>query len=851
MIRNNIPLKVAIGYGVVAIVLVMAIGLVYGNTQSILNINKASHEYTYKRDVADSLVYSLLDVSNNERAIYMGTSEDWEGLNKSIQESTSLTLKLKNLEKDSMQKARMDTLIQLLTLKRENLKQLTYILAKNAQNSFLHEKVSNLNSGKDSILVHPKTPQTHEDKSTTVAVVKTRKGFFHRLADAFKKGRTDTLYISKDSNRTTTDSISTPINVTEKVANVLTQIGKEEKEETRQKEQVVNREVADLQKVSALLAQRTASLLSTIRQSEKQSVEEAFNQALNARQRLLWQISLLALVAMTAAIILLWYIFRDSKKERIYREDLEDANAEIQRVMNQRERLLLTITHDIKAPAASISGFIDLLKDYVTDHRAISCLNNISSSAKHLSKLVASLLDYHQLENGKMELHPVTFSPSLLIKDCAEGMRWKAEEKGLILTYKTLATPSCGQISPVQSVFQADAFRIRQILDNLVSNAIKYTATGEIAIIGSIEKISTDKNHAYQFIVKVKDTGQGMTEEEKQKVFQAFTRLKGAQGIEGTGLGLSITRELVALLHGEIRLQSEKGKGSTFTVCIPMDLSLNAFLDGIKKEESESERPSLSAPEFSPKGNHKILILDDDSLQLKLLQEMLHRICHEDWQIFPCQHISDALTALHDEQPSLMMMDIEMPEMNGMELIKHINHNHIKVIAMTAHDASILPELKQAGFDDCLFKPFNLKKLEKILGIAKLDKEEEKGKEEEEKEAKAAPNPRFTSLLAFAENDKEAEKEILSTLLSELIGYKEQLAHLENGNIHRDKIGKIAHKLLPIASMLHLECINKIQQLSPEHIQEIDDNDIIPFTKVLLEEINDVAQELTTSLENL
>lgn len=838
MIRNNIPLKVAIGYGVVAIVLVMAIGLVYGNTQSILNINKASHEYTYKRDVADSLVYSLLDVSNNERAIYMGASEDWEGLNKSIQESTSLTLKLKTLEKDSMQKARMDTLIQLLTLKRENLKQLTFILERNDKNNFLHEKVSNLNSGKDSILVHPKTPQTHEDKSTTVAVVKTRKGFFHRLADAFKKGRTDTLYISKDSNRTTTDSISTPINVTEKVANVLTQIGKEEKEESRQKEQVVNKEVADLQKVSALLALRTASLLSTIRQSEKQSVEEAFNQALSARQRLLWQISLLALVAMTAAIILLWYISRDSKNERIYRENLEDANAEIQRIMNQRERLLLTITHDIKAPAASISGFIDLLKDYVTDHRAISCLNNISSSAKHLSKLVASLLDYHQLENGKMELHPVTFSPSQLIKDCAEGMKWKAEDKGLALTYGLKPAPAC-QVSLEKSMFCADAFRIRQILDNLVSNAIKYTESGEVRIEGSIGNSLINSSN-YQLIIKVKDTGQGMTNEEQQKAFQAFARLKGAQGIEGTGLGLSITRELVDLLHGEIRLQSEKGKGSTFTVCIPMALSQNTSPNCIKKEDSDSERTPLSAPGVSLKGNHKILILDDDSLQLKLLQEMLHRICHEDWQIFPCQHISDALTVLHDEQPSLMMMDIEMPEMNGMELIKHINHYHIKVVAMTAHDASILPELKQAGFDDCLFKPFNLEKLAQILG--------EKPENISPKERQGNIKEKFMPLLAFAEDDAEAAKEILYQLKQELEMYREKLIPQADGSISKKDLAFIAHKLMPVASMLQFASLQAIQALSPEQIQQQDEAQIQQYTFTIRQDLEDTLQEISTLL---
>lgn len=837
MIRNNIPLKVTIGYGVVAIVLVMAIGLVYGNTQSILNINKASHEYTYKRDVADSLVYSLLDVSNNERAIYMGASEDWEGLNTSIEDSKALTLKLKALEKDSMQKNRMDTLIHLLTLKRENLMQLTNVLSHNSQDNYLHEKVSNLNSGKDSILVHPKTAQTHEDKNTTVAVVKTRKGFFRRLADAFKKGRTDTLYINKDSNNTTTDSISTPIDVTDKIANVLEQIGKEEQKDSRQKEQAVNKEVADLQKISAQLAQRTANLLSTIRRSEKQSVEEAFNQALSARQRLLWQISLLALVAMSAAIILLWYIFRDSKNERIYRENLEEANTEIQRIMNQRERLLLTITHDIKAPAASISGFIDLLKDYITDHRAISCLNNINSSAKHLSKLVSSLLDYHQLENGKMELHPVTFSPSMLIKDCAEGMRWKAEDKGLILTYETQAASSCGQLSLEKSVFLADAFRIRQVLDNIVSNAIKYTSKGEVAITGIIAKAPTNEKNTYQFIVKVKDTGQGMTEEEKQKAFQAFTRLKGAQGIEGTGLGLSITRELVDLLNGEIRLQSEKGKGSTFTIIIPMSLSHQQDQTCATKRNPVPEKATNKASKALSKENHKILILDDDSLQLKLLQEMLHRICHEDWKIFPCQHIPDALTILHDEQPSLMMMDIEMPEMNGMELIKHISHSNMKVVAMTAHDASILPELKQAGFDDCLFKPFNMQKLAQILGT-----------KEEKEEEKTIQSSRFAPLLAFAENDKEAEKEILRTLLSEFKGYKAQLSNIGNPPINRNQIAKIAHKLLPVASMLHLASLEYIQAITPEQIQQQDEAHIKQCILAIRRDLEDILGEIEVQM---
>ena len=225
MIKNNIPLKVALGYAAVAVVMALAVALVYSNTQSILNIDKASRDYTHKRNMADSLVYSLLDVSNNERSIYMETSGNWEELNHSISEAKVQALKLKALEKDSLQKARMDTLVSLLNLKQVNLKQLRRVLIANNHESFLHEKVSNLSSGKDSVVVHPKTAQTHENKRTTVEVVKTRKGFFRRLADAFKKGATDTIAIHNDVNQTTTDSISTPVDIAGEVAQVLSQIG--------------------------------------------------------------------------------------------------------------------------------------------------------------------------------------------------------------------------------------------------------------------------------------------------------------------------------------------------------------------------------------------------------------------------------------------------------------------------------------------------------------------------------------------------------------------------------------------------------------------------------------------------
>ena len=774
MHKNNIPLKVALGYCIIAIIMILAISLVYSNTKSIIAINEASREYIKKKDAADSTMTSLLKEEQ------------------------------------------------------KNLKQLSDAMAGKSTSNYLQDKVKSLNTGKDSIVVHSKAPQTHEAKKTTVEVMKTRRGFFRRLADAFKKEHAETLSIKQDSNRAIIDSITTPVNVAENVANILDQIDKKEKVATQDHKESINKEMEDLKIVSTKLALRSAKQLSDVHQRERDSMQKAINKAMAARKQLLWQIGLLTLVTLLAIIVMIWFIWRDARKERIYRENLEAANEEIQRIMNQRERLLLTITHDIKAPAASISGFIDLMKEYVTEAQGMECLQNIKNSAAHLSRLVASLLDYHQLENGLMKVQPVSFSPAQLVKESVEVMRLRAEEKGLSISYEMtmgMKKEANQENETDKELFLADAFRIRQILDNLVSNAIKYTDHGSVNIEARVSKIMGKLT----LTMSVKDTGKGMTDEEKQKVFQAFTRLKSAQGIEGTGLGLSITQELVSLLGGEILLRSTLGKGSNFIVTLPIEPApKDDSQEDIKQtsnhqEAKDSDNKKKAQQEFA---NHKVLILDDDKLQLQLLQEMLRRIAGDSWQVFACNHVIDALTILHNEQPALMLMDIEMPEMNGTEMITHINHTNMTVIAMTAHDTSIREQLIKAGFDDCLFKPFSMEKLSAILGI---DSE---------------PQSHFDALLAFAEGDEEAAKEILNTVKQELAEHLKNLKEaMEEDSLSIDKIGKAAHKLLPIASMMQMSCLEELKALSPEHILENGEEEIRKRLKVVADCLQHVLEQ--------
>lgn len=234
-----------------------------------------------------------------------------------------------------------------------------------------------------------------------------------------------------------------------------------------------------------------------------------------------------------------------------------------------------------------------------------------------------------------------------------------------------------------------------------------------------------------------------------------------------------------------------------------------------EKEPSDSGDASSVCPvPAKPFRNHKMLVLDDDPLQLQLLREMVRRLetgCQQEdgtWQVFTCTHTTEALTLLHDELPSLMLMDIEMPEMSGTEMITHISHSQMTVVAMTAHDTSIRKQLLESGFDECLFKPFGIKELAAIM----------------RKKCPEEGDAHLDSLLAFAGGDEEAEKEILSTVNQELSMYLENIqSALAQDPLPIDKIGEIAHKLLPLAKMMNLPCTEQLIALRPEHIRQLDE----------------------------
>lgn len=838
--------KIITGYILLAVVIAIATWQVYDNSRLFVALNNASEQLLKRRDVVDSLVCSLLETNNAERSVLLGEGSEWPHFNQSVATSEQMAKQLKPFIADQGQRQRIDTLVELMHMKRENTKRVAQLMAIDNRDAFYRDKVQALQSGRDSVVIHSKSYGQHGQREKVYEIIKSKRGFFRRLGDAFRRQHADTVGVTNILHDTKADSTAQRINIADSVANILTDIQNEEqKQNSRQQENVAAR-LNRLQRVSLQLSQRTGLLLEHIQREEKNALQKALGHATQSRHKMVVRIAIIGLVAILIAALLVAYILRDIKRERRDRQRIVEAKTETERIMEQRERLLLTITHDIKAPAASIAGFIELLSEQVSRPKALAYIDSMRHSAIHLQQLVAALLDYHLLESGKAERHDVSFVPQQLAKDCVEEFQPMAAEKGLDITLGTL-TPNCG------GLWRSDAFRVKQIMSNLIGNAVKYTDRGGV----KVEIRISPRQH---LIIYVSDTGRGMSQADCQRIFDAFTRLPNGQGKEGVGLGLSITREVVQMLSGTITVASEEGKGSCFTVSLPIKKEEKKQKKDVEENVAsvETNRSSTEAKEATTENNDatngandatngnndatteiNILAVDDDALQLELFKEMAQKIGGAKLNISTTTSASEAIKLAEETKPQIMFTDIEMPEMSGKDMLKHVKNSDMSTVAMTAHDPSIMTSLKKAGFSTCLFKPFNAATLAATL--AQITRLPLSVKAAEQKASFFAP------LTAFAEGDTEAEREILTQVGESIKEYRQMLEQglKSNGEeLQRDSISRAAHKAMPLLTMLKPGQCGWLQAITPEHIKDTSAENSTALAMRLEKELEEISKKL-------
>ena len=499
-----------------------------------------------------------------------------------------------------------DSLITLLRKKDANTIYMLRVLSETNDSMVSTREIENIIATRqDSFVTNQRVQQriiTHRD---TVVTKPRKKGFFRRLGEVFVPPKKDTAIQVKTSLEYATDTVINVYNPVDSLQEKLRAVAQQQKEHIA----IVQRRRRTLQRMDRMLTARIDSLLKGYEQETLQRARKEAEYQQSVRHHSIKTISGIAVGAVLLSVFFLIIIGRDITRSNRYRRELEEARRRAEDLLATREKMMLAITHDFKAPLGSIMGYADLLSRLTVDERQRFYLDNMKTSSEHLLKLVVDLLDFHRLDLNKAEINRVTFHPSRLLEEIHVSFEPLTAAKGLEL--------HCDIAPELDGTYICDRLRLRQIINNLLSNAVKFTDEGGITITARYEN--------RRLVVAIADTGKGMEPADRERIFQEFTRLPGAQGKEGFGLGLSIVRMLVQLLEGTIDVDSVPGKGSTFTLRVPLFPVQVSEDTGEKYQETEtgiSSALSESMP-ASSQPSLRVLLIDDDRIQLTLTAAML------------------------------------------------------------------------------------------------------------------------------------------------------------------------------------------------------------------------------------
>ena len=745
--------KIVAGYVILIAVCVLSVGYVY---RAVVRFSTSDGSYSLlhtKRNVVGQTLYHLYQAESYGQLMIAGYKSYEARYKRELRTVRGYIDSLRNLagEQDSLQTMRLDSIVRLLGDKERRTMNLRRTIRSAATASLLDKNIRELIGPADSVdsvgvLRDSVSVRTVVQDTLSVAVPRRKRNFFRRFADLFSPPKEDSSIVISHRERVVDSLPATAVKDT--IAIVLRTLQDrvtsdrigiydrawDEGMRLRYSNELVNTKIYRL--IMDFEAEDTAFLLGKIDQTEA------------IRRRSSYVLGGIAAVAVVLMLLFVGILLRDINRSNRYRRALERANRDNEALLAAREKLMLAITHDIKAPLGSVMGYIDLLSRLTTGKREGLYLHNMKESSEHLLALVNSLLDFYRLDINKVDVDNVAFCPAQLFETIREGFAAMAQAKGIALVLE--AGPGAGD------EVMGDPFRIRQVADNLISNALKFTDEGSVTIRADVVE--------GRLVFSVRDTGRGIGREEKERIFQEFVRLRSAQGVDGFGLGLSIVDRLVKLLGGSISLESRLGEGSKFIV--------------------------------------SVLLIDDDPLQL----EMTAGMCRQAGVAAECcQYPEYAAKLVAEGVFDAVFTDIQMPSADGFSVLAAVRgvDSAIPVVAVSARGEMDAGDFSARGFAGCLRKPFTANELVAVLntvcgadaavapvgcGVAAAGAEQADGVD-------------FSALTAYAGDDTAAARGILESFAEQGAANCALLERaLDEGDTAALKA--VAHKMTPIFTML-------------------------------------------------
>ena len=681
------------------------------------------------------------------------------------------------MSSDNTDILRTDSLIGLLREKDANTVRLLRTLSEANDSMISAREVEQIIAEQDTIITQQRVQRRVIARRDTVVTQPKKKSFFRRLGEVFVPPRKDSAVQVQTTLEVATDTVLDAYNPVDSLHAKLRTVAQQK----RATNSVMQRRKRTLQRLDHALSARIDSLLKGYEQETLMRAREEAEYQKAVRHRSATIISGIAAGAVVLSVIFLVMIWRDVTRSNRYRRQLEEANRFAEELLASREKLMLAITHDFKAPLGSIMGYADLLSRLTVDGRQRFYLDNMKTSSEHLLKLVTDLLDFHRLDLNKAEINRVTFHPARLLEEIYVSFEPLTSAKGLSL--------KCEIDPELKGAFISDPLRLRQIVNNLLSNAVKFTSEGGITLTASFVPKGDSVFPGNHLKLSVIDTGKGMDPGDRERIFQEFTRLPGAQGEEGFGLGLSIVRMLVQLLEGRIEVDSALGKGSTFTLRVPLyPVALDNDTSALNDQTSGDPQTQIPALH--------ILLIDDDRIQLTLTAAML---AQSGITSVTCLQLDELLEALRTDTFDVLLTDVQMPAMNGFDLLNLLRASNIPqaktipVVAVTARSDMKREEFLQHGFAGSLHKPFTVNELLTEIGVLQADIAT----------VDTAPSSalNFSALTAFSGDDPDAAKSILESFVVETRLNVDRLRQaLETEDT--DGIAAMGHKMLPLFTLL-------------------------------------------------
>lgn len=559
-----------------------------------------------------------------------------------------------------------------------------------------------------------------------------------------------------------------------------------------------------------------ARLLNLIATLDSQVRKEFRNKERNLDEMRQTSMNLISIIIVTTCLLLvLAYVLiqRDVRQRIEIQKRLEESLKQNRMLLSMREKVLLTVSHDIRGPLNTITGSAELAQN-TRDRKKRNCyITNILDTSRHILKLVNNLLDLSRLNQSKETPNLVPFHLEELLQRIVSLYSQETNKKGLLFRYSFDNLPTA---------VLNDPDRIEQILDNLISNAIKFTPDGTVCLQASY--------HHGILLLRVQDTGIGMNQLTIRRVFNPFERAAPHISAEGFGLGLSIVKGIVNLLGGKISVSSTEGIGSCFEVSIPMsETNLN--------EEIPSPVRTFSG--ILPK---RVIAIDDDPLQLAVMKEMLER---NGVDCITCSTAKDVVKAMREKDYDLLLSDIQMIGTSGFELLDLLrnstvgNSRTIPVVAMTARGDRGNEVFLKAGFAACIYKPFSSSELISLLSTITTSLPVERKRID------------FSAMLSEV-SDK---KRLLDSFISQSEKDKREL-DMALKLKDRKKLREITHRMQPMWELLRMKELLSAYRVLLRDSTTNDDaiqkytQQIIECTGVLIIEAENEIKRLTNETEN-